>query len=126
MKRKFHHAKLPNYSTLLSGHTPPNEVGFQSDTLQIWYNNTDQTWIDTPEPSHYHEESDEIFLVLKGTIHVEVDGEVYRVSPREFCSFPAGQWHSVVRVELPAETLMIRAPSINDKVYLKNEPDSAA
>ena len=119
MERKFHHAKLPDYSTLLSGHTPPNEVGFQSDALQIWYNNTDQTWIDTPEPPHCHEESDEIFLVLKGARHVEVNGQMYCIGEREFCCFPAGQWHSVVGVELPAETLMIRAPSINDKVYLK-------
>ena len=126
MERKFHHAKLPDSSTLLSGHTPPDEVGFQSNALQIWYNNTDQTWVEAPEPAHYHKESDEIFLVLQGALHVEVDGETHRVGPREFCCFPAGQWHSVLHVELPAETLMIRAPSINDKVYLKNGPDSPA
>ena len=126
MERKFHHAKLPDYSTLLSGHTPPDALGFQSQNLQIWYNNTDQTWVETPEPSHYHKESDEIFLVLRGALHVEAEGEIHRVGAHEFCCFPAGQWHAVVRVELPAETLMIRAPSINDKVYLKNESDSPA
>lgn len=120
MERKFHHAKLPNHSTLLSGHTPPDETGFQSDALQIWYNNTDKTWIDAPEPLHYHEESDEIFLVLKGALDVEINGQVHRIGPREFCCFPSGQWHSIVYVEVPVETLMIRAPSINDKVYLKN------
>lgn len=117
MARKFHHAKLPSHSTLLSGHTPPDEAGFQSNFLQIWYNNTDQTWIDVPEPPHYHEESDEIFLVLKGALHVEVDGKVHRIGPQEFCCFPSGRWHSIVRVEVPAETLMIRAPSVDDKVY---------
>jgi mannose-6-phosphate isomerase-like protein (cupin superfamily) len=126
MTRKFHHAKLPGRSALLSGYTPPDDLGFRSDALQIWYNNTEQTWIETPEVSHYHEESDEIFLVLKGALHVEVDGQVHRIGPREFCCFPAGQWHAVVRVEVPAETLMIRAPSVNDKVYLENGTEPVA
>ena len=119
MTRNFHHAKLPDHSTLLSGHTPPNEVGFQSGALQIWYNNTNKSWTDTPEPPHYHRESDEIFLVLKGTLHVEVNGGIHRVGPREFCCFPAGQWHSIVSVEVPVEMLMIRSPSVDDKVYEK-------
>ncbi|MCC6300240.1 MAG: cupin domain-containing protein [Anaerolineales bacterium] len=115
MTRKFHHAKLPDFSTLLSGNTPRDEVGFQTDVLQIWYNNTDKSWVDSAP--HYHEKSDEIFIVLKGTLHVEVDGQIHTIGPREFCCFPAGTWHSIVRVEVPAETLMIRAPSIDDKVY---------
>ena len=115
MTRNFHHATLPNYSTLLSGHTPPDEAGFQSAALQIWYNNTHKSWIDASP--HYHEKSDEIFIVLKGILHVEVDGEIHRIGPREYCCFPAGQWHSIVRVEVPVETLMIRSPSVEDKVY---------
>jgi mannose-6-phosphate isomerase-like protein (cupin superfamily) len=117
MERKFHHAKLPNSSTLLSGRTPRNEAGFQSRELQIWYNNTEKTWVKTSEPSHSHQGSDEIFIVLRGALHVEVDGEIHRIGPREFCCFPAGQWHSIVRVEVPAETLMIRSPSVDDKIY---------
>ena len=115
--RSFHHSKLPDYSALLSGHLPTDVVSFHSQGLQIWYNNTAKTWVDAPEIPHYHDKSDEIFLVLKGAIHVEVDGQVHRIGPREFCCFPAGQWHAVVFVEVPAETLMIRAPSVDDKVH---------
>lgn len=115
MARKFHHTRLPNYSTLLSGHMPTSDIGFQSATLQIWYNNTDEPWMDAF--AHYHEKSDEIFIVLRGALHVEVDGQIHRIGEREFCCFPAGQWHSIVRVEVPAETLMIRSPSVDDKVY---------
>lgn len=117
MTRKFHRAKLPALSTLLSGHTPRDEVGFKSDDLQVWYNNTEETWVETPEPLHCHLESDEMFIVLRGALQVEVDGVIHRIGPREFCCFPSGQWHSVVRVATPAETLMIRAPSVNDKIY---------
>ena len=43
---RFHHHRLPEYSTLLAGRQPPTEVGFASEQLQIWYNNTEQTWAD--------------------------------------------------------------------------------
>jgi len=114
---QFHHHKLPDYSTLLSGHTPPDELGFQSERLQIWYNNTDQSWVGDGELPHKHLQSDECFIVLRGTLVVEVNGERFSIGPREFCCFPVGQYHSVVQVHPPVETLMIRAPSTRDKVY---------
>lgn len=114
----FHRHKLPDFSTLLSGHTPPNEIGFRSEKLQIWYNNTQENWSDTAP--HMHSGSDECFIVLKGSIVVEVEGERFTVGPREFCCFPAGVYHSLVEHSTPLESLMIRAPSVNDKVY-KNE-----
>ena len=120
---RYHHRKLPNYSTLLSGHTPRDEVGFQSEKLQIWYNNTTESWID-PMP-HAHQESDEVFIVYKGSLIVEVEGERFTVGPREFCCFPEGVYHRVVEVHPPIESLMIQAPSINDKVYKQDEHKNA-
>ena len=111
----FHHRKLPSYSTLLCGHTPPDEVGFQSDRLQIWYNNSTKPWHD--EAPHAHQESDECFIVLRGTLVVEVEGEHHIIQAGEFCCFPRGVFHSVIEAQPPFETLMIRAPSVNDKVY---------
>jgi mannose-6-phosphate isomerase-like protein (cupin superfamily) len=115
--RRFHHRKLPHYSTLLSGHTPPNEVGFQSQQLQIWFNHTDESWVGSGEKSHMHTESDECFVVLKGSLIVEVEGKRIEINEREFCCFPAGTYHAIIEVRSPVETLTIRAPSINDKVY---------
>lgn len=111
----FHHRKLPDFSTVLSGHTPRDEVGFTSQKLQIFYNNTDIPWQDTG--LHAHEESDECFIVLKGSLTVEVAGERHLISAGEFCCFPVGIYHAVVEVETPAETFMIRVPSVSDKVY---------
>lgn len=110
----FHHRPLPDYPTLLSGHTPPDDVGFQSHRLQIWFNHTDQAGAD-PAP-HAHLESDECFVVLTGRLVVEVEGERVTVGPRELCCFAAGVYHAVVEVFPPVETLMIRAPSLDDKV----------
>jgi mannose-6-phosphate isomerase-like protein (cupin superfamily) len=117
---EFHHRRLPDYSTLLSGHTPPDATGFRSDRLQIWYNNTPDAWVD-PQP-HAHQESDECFIVLRGSLIVEVAGQRFIVGPREFCCFPRGVVHAVVEVHPPVESLMIRAPSVADKIYPPSEP----
>lgn len=59
--------------------------------------------------------SDEIFVVLEGVVIVEVDGERVEIGPGEFCCFPSGQEHSVVETRAPLRTLMLRAPSVDDK-----------
>jgi mannose-6-phosphate isomerase-like protein (cupin superfamily) len=112
---KFHHQKLPSQSDLLAGSEVSNEISFRSGKLQIWYNNTSTPWKD--DGLHAHLESDECFIVLKGALIVELEDKHVRVEAGEFCCFPIGLYHGVVDVETPAETLMIRAPSINDKVY---------
>jgi mannose-6-phosphate isomerase-like protein (cupin superfamily) len=116
---QFHRAKLPDnappYSTLLSGHTPFDDSGFQSERLHVWYNNTSELWSD-PAP-HAHLESDEWFIVLRGSLVFEVDGERISIGPREVCFFPRGLYHSIVEVNPPVECFVIRAPSVKDKVY---------
>ncbi|MGZ3585303.1 MAG: cupin domain-containing protein, partial [Ktedonobacterales bacterium] len=118
---RFHYHKLPEYSTLLAGRQPPNEVGFPSGQLQIWYNNTQQTWADPA--LHAHLTSDECFIVLRGALLVEVEGERALIGPREFCCFPRGVYHAVVQVFPPVESLMIRAPSVEDKIYRTSPGD---
>jgi mannose-6-phosphate isomerase-like protein (cupin superfamily) len=113
----FHHRQLPDFSALLSGPKPPNDLAFRSDRLQISYFNTKETWTD-PLP-HAHQESDECFLVFQGTIIVEVVGERVAIGPREFCSFSRGTFHQVVQVYPPIECLVVRnSPSGPDKRYL--------
>jgi len=85
---RFHHRKQPERSTLLAGRQPPDEIGFASERLQIWYNSTVETWAD-PAP-HMHLDSDECFIVLYGSLLVEVEGERVMIGPREFCCFPRG------------------------------------
>jgi mannose-6-phosphate isomerase-like protein (cupin superfamily) len=115
--RKFHRARLPDHSALLSGQLPSDAVSFLSTDLQIWFNTEEKSWLAEPEKQHLHTKSDEVFLVLKGALIVEVDGERHRIGPREFCCFPMGMLHAIVDVEAPLESLMIRAPSASDKIY---------
>jgi mannose-6-phosphate isomerase-like protein (cupin superfamily) len=114
---QYHPRKLPDHSTLLVGRSPHDGIGFQSHRLQVWYNNSEKSWVGTGEIPHMHDDSDEIFIVLQGEIIVEVEGERFPVGAREFCCFPRGLFHSIVEVHPPVETLMIRAPSVDDKIY---------
>jgi quercetin dioxygenase-like cupin family protein len=59
----------------------------------------------------------QIGSILRGQLVVEVEGQRHTIGPREFGCFPAGVYHVVVEVYPPVETLMIRAPSVPDKVY---------
>jgi mannose-6-phosphate isomerase-like protein (cupin superfamily) len=115
----LHHKVLPGHSTLLSGRVPIDECGFRSDQLQIWYNNTSESWIGPGEVPHMHVHSDECFIVLAGSIEVEVNDERHLINAGEFCCFPAGVYHSIVSVGLPIKSLMVRAPSVEDKVSIE-------
>jgi mannose-6-phosphate isomerase-like protein (cupin superfamily) len=108
---------------LLSGRAPRDAIGFQSEQLQIWYNHTDQNWVGDGETPHAHTQSDECFIVLQGELVIEVEDERFTVGPREFCCFPHGQYHAIIAVHPPVETLMIRAPSVDDKVYRATKPE---
>lgn len=112
--RGFHHRALPDHSALLAGRDTRGPVAWQSDRLQIWFNNTDVEWHD--DAAHSHGDSDEIFVVLEGEVVVDVDGERVTVGPGEFCCFPAGLRHAVIETRPPLRTLMLRAPSVDDKV----------
>jgi mannose-6-phosphate isomerase-like protein (cupin superfamily) len=114
-RRGFHHRRLPGHSALLAGRSVPDDLAFRSDALQVWFNDRAEPWSD-PGP-HFHTGSDEVFVVLEGALLVDVDGEHVRVGPGEFCCFPAGLVHQIVSIEPPIRTLMIRAPSVDDKVY---------
>lgn len=44
---------------------------------------------------HYHERSEEIYLVTKGSGELEVDGEVTRVRPGDAILIPPRAWHTL-------------------------------
>ena len=44
---------------------------------------------------HYHERSEEIYLVTKGSGSLEIDGETRRVRPGDAVLIPPGAWHTL-------------------------------
>lgn len=100
--------------TVLSGPTPPDDLGFRSDRLQILWNNSDEPWTDSGH--HLHTNSDEAYIVLKGVIHLDIDGDRITVSKGEICFVPARVMHAVVGVETPVQALVVWSPASPDKV----------
>lgn len=113
--RRLMHKALPKFSTLLCGRQPRDDYGFQSGNLQTWHNDTEKRWQD-PAP-HYHTDSDEIFIVLQGCIMIQVEGQTHTINAGEYYCFGVGVVHSLIAGEPPVQSLMIRAPSIEDKIY---------
>jgi mannose-6-phosphate isomerase-like protein (cupin superfamily) len=44
---------------------------------------------------HYHERSEEIYVVTKGSGSLDVDGETRRVRPGDAILIPPGAWHTL-------------------------------
>ena len=73
---------LSGHWALLSGSQPNSENCFHSDAIQIFYNSAEKSWSDDKE--HFHTDSDEIYIVLEGAIHINVNGNPIRIEKDEY------------------------------------------
>lgn len=115
--RKPVHRKLgvtTNHWTLISGRSPTDALSFQSERLQVIFNHTSTPWQDTA--AHAHRESDEIYVVLEGRMAIAVNGELFNVAAGEVLCVPSGTVHQLMRVEVPHRSLVLRSPSVSDKI----------
>ena len=48
-----------------------------------------------PTQRHYHEQTEEIYFVTKGSGELEVDGEIRTVRPGDAILIPPGVWHTL-------------------------------
>jgi mannose-6-phosphate isomerase-like protein (cupin superfamily) len=71
-----------------------------STIRELHYTTTQSLAEATLEPGqaterHYHERSEEIYLVTKGSGELEVRGESVRVRPGDAILIPPGAWHTL-------------------------------
>jgi mannose-6-phosphate isomerase-like protein (cupin superfamily) len=75
---------------------------------------------------HYHEHSDNIYLVLEGTIKSVVDGETHLVSKGGLIFIPAGSPHKTTNGgDVVARALEIYAPPAGADSHSVPDPDMA-
>ncbi|GAB3917710.1 hypothetical protein GCM10011575_41640 [Microlunatus endophyticus] len=86
--------------TVVSGPNPPTSDGFRSTRVQVLHWRVDREFSD-PGP-HLHESSDEVYVVLEGSIDVQVKNDTILVGPDEALVVGAGVVHSLVAVQHPA------------------------
>ncbi|XOV85700.1 MAG: cupin domain-containing protein [bacterium] len=99
---------------MLCGAQPNSEHCFGTKDLQIFYNCADESWSDDSE--HYHTESDEIYIVLEGSMNIEVEGKLVSVNAGEYLCIPRKERHQLMSVETPHKSLVVRGPSVQDKI----------
>lgn len=99
--------------TVVCGRQPTTTDGFRSERLQVLHWQLDENASD-PAP-HSHQASDEVYIVLSGSIDVVVEEDRIHVGPNEALVVGAGVVHAVVAVQYPARRLTVRGPSIPDK-----------
>ena len=107
-------APVSPHFALLAGSEATGDESFRSDAFQVLHNHAHTPWRDA-QP-HAHRDSDELYVVLEGVMHIDVDGERHVVSANEFLAVPAGVVHQLVDVEVPHRSLVVRAPSVRDKI----------
>jgi mannose-6-phosphate isomerase-like protein (cupin superfamily) len=71
-------------------------------------------WQDTA--AHAHWESDEIYIVLEGQMVIAVNDGLFNVAAGEVLCVPSGTVHQLMRVGVPHRSLVLRSPSVNDKI----------
>lgn len=117
---RFIKRSVPDTPAVLCGPRPPDPLCFPSDHLQVLCNRSDTPWVDPG--IHFHEASDELYLVLQGAMSLQIDGESVIVGPGEICIVAATVPHAVVHVETPYRGFVIRAPALQHKVYESRLP----
>lgn len=110
----FRKISLDGPLTVVAGPRPPSDDGFCSDRVQVLHWNVDGPFGD--DGTHLHRASDEVYVVLEGSIELEIDGAPVEVAAGEAVTVGAGVPHALVAVHHPARGLTIRGPAINDKV----------
>ena len=67
-----------------------------------------------PGPTHYHAESENIYIVIEGTVEVIIEGKKYLASAGDVAFIPPGLHHSAATAgDKPARIIEIYAPPIS-------------
>ncbi|MFQ6074508.1 MAG: cupin domain-containing protein [Candidatus Bathyarchaeia archaeon] len=98
------------------GSQQPKGSDRYSERIQIGFNQSDEPWVD--DAPHLHTDSEEWYIVLRGSLKIRVGGQVVSVGPREVLGVKANTPHRIIGGEGPIEEFSVRTPSIQDKVGL--------
>jgi mannose-6-phosphate isomerase-like protein (cupin superfamily) len=95
--------------------------GDQAEALNIYYVNL------KPGrglgPYHYHEHSENLYVVLSGTIEAVVDGVRHVLGPRDVIFIPKGAPHQTGNAgDGPAEALEVYAPPRGTDSHMLDDP----
>lgn len=92
----------------VTGHWAPERVATHND------NEVMVVRIKGEFPFHCHEDSDDFFLILRGAVHIDVEGEATQIcGPGDLCIVPKGRTHRP-RAPEEAEILLIEPSGLRE------------
>jgi mannose-6-phosphate isomerase-like protein (cupin superfamily) len=66
-------------------------------------------------PRHYHNETIEVYVVVKGCIKIEIDGKYSKLQPGDHISLKPGQVHKVFDGEPDTQLMVFSFPPFREK-----------
>ena len=89
----------------------PESSPFFSEQIQIAFVNNPQKGVLEKETEHSHAPPiEEYYLVLEGTLKIEVESEVVTLKPMQILKVPPMKRHKITHYSLPVRWFIIRAP----------------
>jgi quercetin dioxygenase-like cupin family protein len=119
MNKKYFHGKVKDFVKRKGWF-----IGHFMDEKQLVTDKVEVAWQDIsnkkadPTDTHYHTRSLEINIVISGQVKFKIDGEVEVVHKGEFYIIYPQTVVEEVSAGDKTEIIVIRAPSINDKVQI--------
>jgi mannose-6-phosphate isomerase-like protein (cupin superfamily) len=104
---------------VLVGPKVGGEMRVQSREIMIGLNREERPW---KSELHFHERSKEFYIILKGGLTLRVGDESVKLGSNQMLVVKEGVPHTIEEFDLPIEFFTIRAPAIDDKVVLKDNP----
>lgn len=103
---------------VVGGYLPPGDPA-HSTLIDIGFNRQAHAWRD--DDAHYHAESEEYYLVIRGRLDLQVVGQAVSVPAGHLLGVRAGTPHRMVGGQGPIESLAVRVPSnTRDKVVVQS------
>ena len=85
----------------------PESAAAYSKYLDIGFNRQSIGWRD--EKPHFHSQSDEFFIVLRGSIDLLIHKRIVSVEAGHLLGIRAGLSHQVIKVTPPIENFLIKS-----------------
>lgn len=80
--------------------------------LGVWKSGVD----DLPSKRHFHQDTDEVILGLKGVLKIEIGVEEIYLAPGQFLFKKPGSVSQIVWASDDAQALIIKAPCLPDDI----------
>lgn len=109
---------LMNLNALRGGNVligPNVSEGMRTRDIMLGFNRNDRPW---KSEMHYHEQSKEIYIILKGGLTLRVGDESVGVKSNQMLVVKEGVIHDIEDFDLPIELVTIRVPAVEDKIVV--------